>query len=311
MNARSSFAACLMTVNLIPAALVAGNSKPEVPVIPVVEEGIPDWVPSFRMGYLHQFDADIDNGGSFSVDRASFRLGVSRVFDRDRTVGISLGYGYDDYDFSDLVDEPWSNIHSLRLGLPVRWKIAEDWRLFAVPTVRSTAESGANFSDGVTGGFIGGVSYTFGQNLTIGPGIGVLTQLEDSASVFPILIIQWKITDDLTFETGRGFGSSQGPGLNLVWQASKKWKVTLGSRYEKLRFRLDDTGPAPEGVGEERGIPVYLGANYATGRFSELSLYAGAKFGGSLTLDDESGDRISRSDHDTALFAGIGWKWGF
>lgn len=277
----------------------------------VTTSAIPDWVPSLQVAYLRQFDTDIDGGGSFAVDRASLQVGLSRLFDRDRSLGISLAYSYDGYDFSGLKDEPWSDIHSLRLSVPLRWKLAQDWSLFAVPTLRSSLEDGADFTDGLSGGFLGGVSYRVGEHLSIGPGVGVLSQLEDSTSVFPLLLIRWAIRDDLKLETGRGFGASRGPGLNLVWQASESWKLSLGTRYEKFRYRLDDRGQAPEGVGEERGVPVYLGVNYATGPFSELSLYAGAKFGGSLRLDDSSGDRVSRRDFDTGFFAGLGWKWGF
>jgi len=303
----------LIAVATFPTGLWAGTSDhaSEPSAIEASPENIPDWVPSFQMGYLHQFDSDLNDGGSFSVDRAVARVGVSRVFDREHIAGISLSYGYDNYSFDDLIEEPWSDVHTLGLAFPVRWALGEDWSIFAVPTIRSTVESGASFSDGLTGGFIGGVSYTFGDHLTLGPGIGALSQLEDGASVFPILIIKWNITDTLKFETGRGFGASQGPGLNLVWQATDKCKLTLGGRYEKKRFRLNDDGIAPDGVGEDRGIPVYLGASYATSRFSEFSVYAGAKFGGSLTHDDESGHEIANSDYDTALFTGLAWKWGF
>ena len=300
----------LLTLALIPTSIFAGEITP-TENLPPSAKSIPDWVPSFRLGYLHQFDTNIDNGGSFSVDRANLRLGVSRVFNRENTVGIALGYGYNGYQFSDLAVEPWGDIHRVSLAAPVRWAINDNWKLFAIPTIRSTAENGANFSDSVTGGFIGGVSYTFGEHLSIGPGIGVLSQLEDSTSVFPILLIKWKITDCLQLETGRGFGASQGPGLNLIWQTSDDWKITLGSRYEKLRFRLDEDGPAPDGIGEDRGVPVYLGASYSTSQFSELAIYAGAQFGGDLTLEDSSGNGISRTDHDTAIFAGFSWKFGF
>ena len=298
---------------MLPSCLWAGTTvdslEPATEVVP--SEGIPDWVPSLQVGYLHQFNSDLNDGGSFSVDRAVARVGISRVFDRDRIIGVSFSYGYDGYRFDDLIEEPWSDIHTMGLAFPVRWALAEDWSLFAVPTVLSTVESGASFSDGLTGGFLGGAAYAFGDHLVLGPGIGVLSQLEDSASVFPILIIKWNITDTLKLETGRGFGASQGPGLNLVWQASDQWKITLGSRYEKKRFRLNDKGLAPEGVGEDRGIPVYLGASYATSQFSELSVYAGAKFGGTLTRDDDAGRQIARSDYDTAAFVGLAWKWGF
>ncbi|MEP4077209.1 hypothetical protein [Haloferula sp.] len=294
-------AACLVP------ALAGPETAPEISP----EKSIPDWVPSFGAGYLHQFDADLDRGGSFSVDRAILRAGISRVFDRDRSIGVSLGYGYDGYSFDNLVPEPWSDIHTLRLGLPVRWALGDRWSLFGIPTIRSSVESGASFSDGITGGFIGGASYEFSDRLSIGPGVGVLSQLEDDASVFPILVINWKITDSLSLETGRGYGASQGPGLLLKWQASERWNFVFGSRYEKLRFQLDDLGVAPGGVGEERGIPVYLGASYSLSRFSELSIYGGAKFGGSIAVDNQFGNRVARTDFDVAPFAGLTWRMGF
>lgn len=276
-----------------------------------IEQSLPPWIPSVRAGYLHQFDTDIDGGGSFSVNRANVRAGINRVFDRDRMIGLSLGYGYNGYDFTGLARDPWSDVHTLTLGIPVRWSINDQWSFFGLPVLRSSGESGADFSDSLSGGFLGGFTYKFGDCLTLGPGIGVLSQLEDDASVFPILLINWRITDSLQLETGRGFGASQGPGLMLSWQLSEKWKLSLGSRYEKLRFRLDDKGPASGGIGEEKGIPVYLGASYATSRFSELSIYGGAKFGGSIGLDNASGNSLSDRDHETAPFAGIAWKWGF
>jgi hypothetical protein len=272
---------------------------------------IPVWDSSFQIGYLHQLESDIDNGGSFSVNRANLSAGVTRVFDRSRTIGLSLGYGYDGYDFSDAAADPWSDIHSLSLALPIRWSLSDSWGLLAIPTIRSSGASGSSFPDSLSGGFLGGVSYRFGDHLTIGPGIGVLTQIEDDTSVFPILIVQWRITNSLELETGRGFGASQGPGLNLNWQATDKWMLSLGSRYESFRFRLDDTGAAPDGIGEEKGIPVYLGASYTTSKTSELSFYAGAKFGGTIALEDRSGQRIDKNDNDTVPFAGITWKLQF
>lgn len=274
-------------------------------------ERLPEWGSSFQLGYLHQLESDIDSGGSFSVNRANLSAGVTRVFDRYRTIGLSFGYGYDGYDFSGAAADPWSDIHTLSMALPIRWSLSDSWDLLAIPTVRSSGASGSSFSDSLSGGFLGGVSYRFGDHLILGPGIGVLTQIEDDTSVFPILIVQWKITDGLELETGRGYGASQGPGLNLNWQASDKWTLSLGSRYENFRFRLDDSGAVPGGIGEEQGVPVYLGASYAISKLSELSFYAGAKFGGTVALEDRSGNRIAKSDHDIAPFAGFAWKLRF
>lgn len=313
MFTQSKSVSCFLAAAVLsPFNLFAGSEEPVTLAPPAGQPiALPDWDRSIELGSLHQFDTDIDGGGSFAVDRARLSAGLTRVYDRRRMVGISFGYGYDGYDFGGSPSDPWSDIHTLQLGVPVRWALAASWDLFAIPTFRSTMESGADFSDSLDGGALAGVSYQFSDRLTLGPGIGVFSEIEDDVNVFPILLIQWKITDRLQLETGRGFGASQGPGLNLVWKASEDWKVTLGGRYENFRFRLDDDGIASHGVGEEKGVPIYLGATYAPTRASEFSVYAGVKLGGSLTLEDSSGRRIAKSDYDATPIMGISWKAGF
>jgi hypothetical protein len=141
--------------------------------------------------------------------------------------------------------------------------------------------------------------------LTIGPGLGVLSQLEDSASVFPILIVDWKITDRISLETGRSLGATRGPGLNLDYRLSDSWSFGLGARYESLRFRLDDKGAAPGGVGEGSSIPLYLSATYSRGRDLQVSAIAGVDLNGELRLEDSEGRRLARDDYETAPFLGV------
>jgi hypothetical protein len=132
-----------------------------------------------------------------------------------------------------------------------------------------------------------------------------VTQIEDSTSVFPVLLIDWKITDRLSLKTGRGTGATLGPGLVLGWRASEKWSLSLGGRYERLRFRLDDQGFAPDGVGEDRAFPIFGGINYTHSRRFQLSLVAGVEVGGKLSLDDKDGNEIVSESHDPAAFIGL------
>jgi hypothetical protein len=224
-----------------------------------------------------------------------------------RGVSFSVGAGRDRYDFSgDLgfVEKPWDRIDQLRFSLPVTWAFDEQWTLFAIPTLRFYGESGASSGDSATGGALAGVSYRFNDSLTIGPGLGVLTQIEDSVSIFPILIVDWKITDRISLETGRGLGATEGPGLTLNYRLSDTWSFGLGGRYESLRFRLDDSGPAPDGVGEDRSIPMYLSATYSRGRDLQISAIGGVKLNGELRLEDSEGRRLARDDYETAPFLG-------
>ncbi len=270
------------------------------------------WSTFLRGGYLHQFETDIDGGGEFSVDRFFVQGGVTYSPQIRRSISLALGYGYDGYDFSGSgrfgAFQPWSHINSYRISTPVRWGFGEKWTLFFIPTLRFTAESGADLDDAAQGGGFAGFSYQFNDRLTLGPGIGALTQIEDSASVFPVILIDWKITDRLSLKTGRGTGATLGPGLVLDWRASEKWSLSLGGRYERLRFRLDDRGLEPKGVGEDRAFPIFGGINYSYSRRFQMSLVGGVEVGGKLSLNDRDGNEIVKESHDPAPFIGLAFS---
>ncbi len=275
----------------------------------------PGWSTFLRGGYVRQFDADIDESDSFTADRIFVQGGVTYAPDYRRSVSFALGYGLDAYDFSGKTGfaamRPWENINSYRVSLPVRWGLDKTWTVFVIPTLRFFAESGAELENAIRGGGFAGISYRFGDRLTIGPGIGVMSEIEDSATVFPVVIIKWKITDRLILETGRGLGATLGPGLVLRWDASENWALSIGGRYEKLRFRLNDKGTAPNGIGQDRAFPLFGGVSYSFNRRAQVSLLAGVELGGELRLEDENGDPIAKEDYETAGFGGITFDFRF
>jgi hypothetical protein len=229
----------------------------------------PRWTSGVRGVALYQFATSIDDGGEYASGRynISARQGYSTSYRTGAALAVS--YSYDAYRFSGgdaeslAGQKPWDNIHTLSLSTPARMGLGENWSAFFIPSVRSTGESTAKFSRTVTGGLFAGASYNFGRNLTLGPGIGVMTQLEESATVFPVLIVNWKITQKLSLETGKGLAASLGPGLTLNYQATPQYRLALGGRYEKLRFRLDKNGDVPGGVGEETSFPLFASCTYS------------------------------------------------
>lgn len=297
---------------LFPGLSDAGEPRPgHDPMGPT-----PGWSFPLEGAYVRQFDTDIDNdGGDFSVDRVFLQAGVTYTIKKRRSVSLSLGYGFDGYDFSGETGfaglRPWKNINTFRISTPILWGLDDKWTLFFMPSVRFSGESGVNLGDSTHGGFFAGGSYRFGDRLTIGPGIGVVTQIEDNASVFPVLLITWRITDSLTLETGRGLGATLGPGLFLNWKPSDKWRVAFGGRFEKLRFRLNEDGIAPDGVGEDRSFPILAGVSYHFSPKIQASLMAGLELGGKFELDDENGNEITEEDYDTAPFAGFSIRFRF
>jgi hypothetical protein len=266
------------------------------------------WTLSLRGGVAHQFGTGLDDGGSFRVNRLFLQGGPSYAPDYRHSVSLALGFGVDGYDFlgnGGMVSlVPWETVHTFRVSTPVRWGIGRDWTAFVIPTVRMAAETGAALGNSLSGGGFAGFSYRFGNRLTIGPGVGAMPQIEDSPEIFPVLIIDWKITDRLRLETGRGLGASRGPGLILRWEVSDRWDVSLGGRYEKLRFRLDREGGAPDGVGSDRAFPLFCGASYRFSPRAQASLVGGVALGGKLRLEDENGNRITEENYNQAVFMG-------
>lgn len=267
------------------------------------------WSSFVRGGVVQQLDTDLSEQGSFDATRLAVQGGVSYAWDYRTSVSLSLGYSYDGYSFSGEAPtagfSPWGDVNTLSLGLPMRWGMGEQWSAFLVPTIRATGEQGSSLSDSVTGGGFTGAAYRFSDKLIIGPGIGVISQIEESATVFPILIIDWKITDTLSLETGSGLGATLGPGLVLNYQVTPSWRLSLGGRYEKLRFRLDEDGPVPDGIGEDRSFPLFIGCTYNFSRQNSISLIGGIETGGDLRLEDKDGNLIKEESYDTGGFLGL------
>ena len=302
----------LATVTLLLTCLLpltaAAQDKPDSPRL---GQGPGGWSQFTRGGAVYQFDADIEDDASFTVTRLNLEAGTGYRWNRQNSVSLALGYTYDGYSFAQgkepgaFANEPWEDIHTFSLGIPIRYGINNEWSTFVIPSVRSTGESGASFSDTLTGGVLGGFAYRFGDRLTIGPGIGVISQLEESATVIPILIINWKITDKLSLETGRGQAATLGPGLTLNYRANDKWSAAIGGRYEKLRFRLDSSAGNPDGIGEDSSFPLFASVTHRFSPKSSVSLIGGVELGGELRQEDEKGNRIASENYDPAPFLGL------
>lgn len=275
------------------------------------------WSTFSRGGAVYQFDTDLDDGGSYNSARYNIQAGHGYAWSPRTSVSLALGYSYDDYSFSKgngfgMADlDPWDGIHSFSMSVPMRLGVDKNWSAFLIPSVRSSGESGASFDDTITGGAFAGFAYRFGKRLTLGPGIGVIAQLEESTSVFPVIIINWKITDRLSLTTGRGLAATLGPGLTLNYRANQMWNFAVGGRYEKLRFRLDKNGTVNNGIGEDKSFPLFASCSYSFSPKATASLVGGVELDGKLRLEDEDGDLITKESYDPGVFLGLTFNMRF
>ena len=173
-----------------------------------------------------------------------------------------------------------------------------------VPSARYNGEKHSDTSDGRTYGLFAAAAWRINEDLTIGPGIGVFSRLEDGTRVFPILVIDWDISERWNLSTGRGMAASQGPGLTLSYELNPNWNFGIAGRYEKLEFRLDENGTTPGGVGRDQSIPLVATVNWEPNRIINLSIFAGVEFSGKLKLKNALDEVVGESSYDPAAIFG-------
>ena len=268
------------------------------------------WVWGVSGGAVQQFEAGMQDGaGDFDVTRAYFQPSLGYAWDRRNSVSLSVGYGSSDYSFSgeSTIDglSPWGRIEDYRVSLPVRFSVGERSDAILIPSIRSHVEAGTSLAEGRTEGVIAGMSWRFSDKLSLGPGFGWYSELDGGSNAFPIVVVDWSITDRLSLTTGRGLAASQGPGLSLNYALADKWTLGLAGRYEKTRFALGDDSAAPGGIGEDRSLPLLLTVEYTPWPMTKVSAVIGAEFEGELRLEDENGRRIGSSSYDAAPVVGV------
>jgi hypothetical protein len=274
------------------------------------------WVYGIAGGAVQQFTTDLREAeGSFSVSRWFIQPSIAYAWDRDTMVALSIGAGESTYKFSDAANldglSPWDRIRDYRLSVPVRFAAGERSKVIIIPTIRTYAEAGVDLDRGRSEGLIAGVSWRINDRLVLGPGFGWFSEPGDTATAFPIIVIDWKLTQRLTLATGRGLAASPGPGLTLTYSLNRHWELGLTGRYEKVRFAVDDSGPAPAGFGQDRSLPLLLTIDYSPWPMTNINLLMGAEFEGELRLEDEDGEVLGDVSYDPAPILGFSFSSRF
>lgn len=259
---------------------------------------------SVSASYIHQFDTDIGRSGEFRLDRALIRADWKKKMSETVTLGIGANYDYSDYSFTgklnDQIANPWNEVHAPNLSVSALFDLDRNWKLFVAPSAGAAAESGADWGDAMVYGGIVWTSYSFSPSLTLGLGAGVFSKPE-KISVFPLIIVDWKITDRLRMANPLQAGPTGPAGLELSYTLND-FTVATGGAYRSARFRLDDHGPVPNGVGEDRSFPLWVRFSAKVGKTATLGLYSGAMVGGKMTIEDSRGDKISDESYDASPF---------
>lgn len=261
-----------------------------------------------RGGATYQFPTKLKDGGSFTTSRSVLDIGARYGFTHELSTIVSVSYGFDPYDFSSDAQiggvQPWTELHTLRISAPIFWEPAPSWRVLMVPLFRMQADTPQAWSDSMTGGAMAAFSYKFTKDLSVGPGVGVISEIEQRPTIFPVLLIDWQIDDRFAITTGRGLGASTGPGLMGIYTVHEHIDLTLGFRFERTRFRLSQESGVPGGIGEDESFPVFVTLRFGP-RWAFIALLTGAEFRGRLSISDANGDVVAESEYKPAGFVGV------
>jgi opacity protein-like surface antigen len=289
---------------------------------------------SVNGSYAYQFDADLDKGGDYSVQRANFQLSAASELTEVLRLSVSFGYNLNLYHFGgsttfeseettilltdpdnqnpdgtlistiSVASSPWKDIHIYSFNAMLTTDLSNDLSIFGGPIFQIARETGADWSDSISGGGTVGATWHISDTLTIGGGIGVITELANPTKFFPVFVLDWQITDSLRLTNQTQSLVGKTVGIELIWNIAPKWELALGGAYEFRRFRLDDKDLAPRGVGEETVDSFWLRSGYRFNDHVSVDLYGGVSTSVALSINDSNGHRLASDNASLAPTAG-------
>jgi hypothetical protein len=273
-----------------------------------------EWRPFVSVTPLYQGKGDIDGGGDYSAWGAIVRAGVAADLGRGNRAGVTFNYDYTDYSFSNPASfggvAPWNVVQRYGVGVPLSFALRDDWTLGVTPSFDWFRENGADSGESFTWGATVSATKRFADGNRLGLGVGVFDRIEKT-TVFPFLVVDVRLTDRWRLINPLPAGPTGPAGLELDYRFDSGWNLGLGAAWRSTRFRLSESGPVPNGVGEERGIPVFFRATRSLGERTALNLYAGVVAGGQLTVEDPSGNELRKVDFDPAPLLGATFSTRF
>lgn len=261
-----------------------------------------------------QNDTGLDAGGDVGIHRLGFEFGAVRGLEGGSSIGGGISYTMVGYSFDGVPAvggfNPWEDIDQLQVSLQYRYAIDGESSLFLMPSLTSSGESGADFSDTLEFGAIFGYTKTFSRELTLGIGGGAFYGLEDTSG-FPVIFVYWQMAEDWRLSNPFRPGPSGPAGLELVYTGMADWEIGFGGGYRVNRFALDNIGPGPGGFGQNEGAALFVRASREFEFGGSLDLYAGTIVGGELELEDNSGRLLARTDYDSPLMFALAYtqRW--
>lgn len=278
-----------------------------------------EWRGRVESDFRTEFKTKTDGGDEFETWRVGLAGEFGGPVNESILVGVHTGYRYTHYEFhrnnppnipsvygsSELPRDPWGAVNTFDITPNTTILVGDRFSVIAAVPIRYSGETGAR-RNGFAAGISSLVRWQVTDNFRFGVGIGVTSQLEDDAETFPLVSLDWQITDSLDFRTEGSW--MQGGNAMLVWGANKAIRLTVSAGYERNRFRLDDNGfrSDRDGIGEVTAVPVEAGIRFRLYDGAFFDFRFGLGVAGKLRVEDDDGHKLYEEDYDPAPRLSLG-----
>jgi Domain of unknown function (DUF6268) len=265
----------------------SGQSGLETMEQPVVEH-----IVQVAPGVSYISDADFHSAalGSVSV----WRLDIPASYTIKLEPGdLRLGafYEYSEYDTDRLAGS--QDFNTLRFNALWKAMIDDTWGYFLYGGVSLSSSTETGLDRGLTGVGGGGVQYVWSEDLRLGLGLAVATQLEDDPRVLPIIALNWQIDDRWNLRT------LNGATISYDVSGDKTFLADFGVNYQHREYRLQrETSLTDQMVALELGATYRFNPQFAVRGF--LGVAAGRNF-----EIWHSGNKLVDQDVDPSPFLGV------
>ncbi len=194
------------------------------------------------LNFLASASAKADVEGDEELATSRFQVAVD--YSTERTVGegsIRVGgfYEFSKYDFDNQSTED-VDIYGVRLTY--EQVSGEKYGWFFVGGANFANGESAKFDDGITGFGAGGAVFVLSEDLSVRLGVGGMTSIEDSGFFFPVIAIDWAISDRLNLKTLDGIFVNRHNIVHLSYDLTgdQGTVVDASIRYERRDVATDD-----------------------------------------------------------------------
>lgn len=309
-------AAAAVIGGLLPAAAPAQEHSPDPPAeaqaaqegapVPGTEAGQQRWSVTLGGDARLQFRTGLDRpSGDVQISHSGFDVVFAAQAAERLRVSVDLGFEWSNYDFDDAAglipgeSDPFNDLYALNLKGYGVYAFDDRWSMTVGGFGEAAGEIEADFADGVTGGFFGGVGYAFSKDLFLTLGAGFWTRLEDDPVVLPFVTLLWRIDERLRLEVNGVRGS-------LTWTVNEQVELALRGGAEYRQFRLDDSRAAFEsGVVRDFSVPLGLEVAWRPTARLRLSVEGGAIVYQQMKFVDDGGEEIREFNTDPAPYVGV------